>query len=642
MKEIRMLAAIMFTDMVGYTAIMQNDERLAKTLRDRHKKVLERFTEEHRGQILQYYGDGTLTIFGSAIEAAICAAKIQKELQNEPKVSIRIGLHSGDIVYDDEGIYGDGVNIASRIENIALPGSVLISDKINDELKNQKDVSAKYIGKFQLKNVKEPVKIYAISSHNLIVPRHDQIEGKVTFTEHSIAVLPFINMSMDKENEYFSDGMTEEILNALAKVNGLMVTSRTSSFALKGKDSDIREIGKMLGVKSVLEGSVRKQGNRVRVTAQLINTEDGYHKWSDSYDSNLEDIFSVQDEIAKSIAEQLRKTLSIEISTKSLVKIPTDNIEAYNLYLKALFHWNKWTNKDINLSIKYCEDALKLAPDFASAYARLSACYVYSGAVGYMSNVKAYSKAREYAIKSLELDDYLPASHLSLAMVMYFNDWDWKGAEKCFMKALEINPNSAEAHEYYSMLLTTLGHHKKALKEAEMAFTLDPLNAPISHILAYTYYNNNLIEDSFAQHKKTMEIEPGFGDSWNSSAWMYLKTGDYEKGIDLMMQVMDQPGNRPKALSGLGYAYAKLGNIEKSRKYLNELEEFQSDELHLNMEIAAIHVALGEDDKAFKHLNIACDKKLGGMNFINGNYWKEIHDDPRFLQILEKMGIPAE
>ena len=299
MKEIRMLAAIMFTDMVGYTAIMQNDERLAKTLRDRHKKVLERFTEEHRGQILQYYGDGTLTIFGSAIEAAI-AAKIQKELQNEPKVSIRIGLHSGDIVYDDEGIYGDGVNIASRIENIALPGSVLISDKINDELKNQKDVSAKYIGKFQLKNVKEPVKIYAISSHNLIVPRHDQIEGKVTFTEHSIAVLPFINMSMDKENEYFSDGMTEEILNALAKVNGLMVTSRTSSFALKGKDSDIREIGKMLGVKSVLEGSVRKQGNRVRVTAQLINTEDGYHKWSDSYDSNLEDIFSVQDEIAKS------------------------------------------------------------------------------------------------------------------------------------------------------------------------------------------------------------------------------------------------------------------------------------------------------------------------------------------------------
>ena len=642
MNEIRMLAAIMFTDMVGFTAIMQENEKLAKSLRDRQKSILEKYTMEHRGQILQYYGDGTLIIFGSAIEAAICAAKVQQDLQKEPKVPIRVGIHSGDIVYDDEGIYGDGVNIASRIENIALPGSVLISKKINDELKNQKDLSTKFIGSFQLKNVKEPVKIYAISSNGLVIPRQDQIEGKITVSDHSIAVLPFINMSMDKENNYFSDGMTEEILNALAKVNGLMVTSRTSSFALKGKNSDIREIGKMLGVKSVLEGSVRKYGNKVRVTAQLINADDGYHKWSDTYDSELEDIFSVQDEIAKSIVEQLKKTLSLNISSKPLVKIPTDNIEAYNLYLKALFHWNKWTNNDITLSIKYCEDALKLSPDFASAYARLSACYVYSGAVGYMPNDKAYTKAREYAKKSLQLDDSLPGSHLSLAMVMYFNDWDWKGAEKCFMKALEINPNSAEAHEYYSMLLSTLGYHKKALKEAEMAFTLDPLNAPISHILAYTYYNNNLVEDSFTQHEKTREIEPGFGDSWNSSAWMYLKTGEYVKGIELMTKVMDQPGNRPKALSGLGYAYAKLGNIEKSRKYLSDLETLQTNELHLNMEIAAIYVALGELDKAFEHLNIACNKRLGGMNFIRGNYWKEIHDDPRFKTILEKMGLPIE
>ena len=642
MNEIRMLAAIMFTDMVGFTAIMQENEKLAKSLRDRQKNVLERCTLEHRGQILQYYGDGTLIIFGSAIEAAICAAKVQVELQKEPKVPIRIGIHSGDIVYDDEGIYGDGVNVASRIENIALPGSVLISQKINDELKNQKDISTKYIGSFQLKNVKDPVKIFAVESNGLVVPRHDQIEGKITVSDHSIAVLPFINMSIDKENDYFSDGMTEEILNALAKVNGLMVTSRTSSFALKGKNSDIREIGKMLGVKSVLEGSVRKYGNKVRVTAQLINTDDGYHKWSDTYDSELEDIFSVQDEIAKSIVEQLKKTLSLNISSRPLVKIPTDNIEAYNLYLKALYHWNKWTNADINLSIKYCEEALKIAPDFASAYARLSACYVYSGAVGYMPNDKAYSKAREYAEKSLQLDDCLPASHLSLAMLMYFNDWDWKGAEKCFMKALEINPNSAEAHEYYSMLLTTLGHHKKALKEAEMAFALDPLNAPISHILAFTYYNNNLIEDSFAQHEKTKEIEPGFGDSWNSLAWMYLKTGEYEKGIELMRKVDDQPGNKSKALSGLGYAYAKLGDIEKAETYIKELKSMEVGSAYYSMEVAAIYVGLKNFNEAFKQLDIALDKKCGGMNFIMGNYWKEIHDDPRFKIILDKMGISAE
>jgi len=642
MKEIRMLAAIMFTDMVGYTALMQNDEGLAKSLRDRHKEVLEMFTLEHRGQILQYYGDGTLTIFGSAIEAAICAAKIQEELQKEPKVPLRIGLHSGDIVYDDEGIYGDGVNIASRIENISLPGSVLISDKINDELKNQKDISSAYVGKFKLKNVKEAVKIYAVSSYGLVVPRHDQIEGKITVSDHSIAVLPFINMSLDKDNEYFSDGMTEEILNALAKVNGLMVTSRTSSFALKGKDSDIREIGKMLGVKSVLEGSVRKHGNKVRVTAQLINTDDGYHKWSDTYDSDLVDIFSVQDEIAKAIVEQLKKTLSLETASGSLVKVPTENIEAYNLYLKALFYWNKWSKEDVELSIKYCEDSLKISPDFAAAYARLSACYIYCGAMGFMTNEIAYTKAREYALKSLELDDCLIDSHLSLAMVMYFNDWDWKGAEKGFMKALEINPNSAEAHEYYAMLLSTLGYHKKALKEAEMAFALDPLNAPISHILGYVYFNNNLIDDAFAQNEKTKKIEPGFGDVWNSTAWLYLKTGDYQKGIELMDMVKNQPGNRTKALSGLGYGYAKLGEKEKAQSYIDELEKFNKNGSNISMEIAAIYIALGDLDKGFEQLNIAADAKMGGMNFIRGNYWKEIHDEPRFKLILKKMNIPVE
>jgi class 3 adenylate cyclase len=221
-KEIRMLAAIMFTDMVGYTSLMQQDEKRAKMLRDKHRDVLQNLVSEHHGQILQYYGDGTLAIFGSAIEAALCGAEIQQLLQKEPKVPLRIGIHSGDVVYDDEGVYGDGVNIASRIENIAVSGSVLISEKINDELKNQTEVSTKLLGTYELKNVRNPVSIYAVDSHGIILPTAQQISGKTSTTDHSIAVLPFVNMSADAENEYFSDGMTEEILNALAKVNGLM------------------------------------------------------------------------------------------------------------------------------------------------------------------------------------------------------------------------------------------------------------------------------------------------------------------------------------------------------------------------------------------------------------------------------------
>ncbi|MBL1123808.1 MAG: tetratricopeptide repeat protein [Ignavibacteriota bacterium] len=642
MKEIRMLAAIMFTDMVGYTALMQENERKAKILRDKHRVVLDRLILEHRGQILQYYGDGTLSIFGSAIEAAVCGAKIQQELQSEPQVPLRIGIHAGDVVYDDEGVYGDGVNIASRIENLAVPGSVLISDKINDELKNQTDVSSVFLGRYELKNVKSPVKIYAIKMDGLVIPSPDQLEGKSAISENSIAVLPFINLSTDKENEYFSDGVTEELLNALAKVDGLLVTSRTSSFAFKGKNTDIREIGKTLGVKTVLEGSVRKYGNRVRVTAQLINSENGYHKWSETFDRNIEDIFAVQDELANSIVDQLKKTIKIHKSIEQLVKAPTENMDAYNLFLKGLDSWNKWSPDFVLKAIKYFEDAVAISSDFTAAYARLSACYSFLGAAGFMSNNVAYAKAKEYAEKAYKLDSSALDSRLAFGVVKYFNDWDWEGAEKCFLKAIEINPNSAEAHQYYAMLLSTLGYHKKALKESEIANQLDPLNAPISYILSFVYFNNNRTDLAIEQHKKTIELDPEFGDTWNSLAWIYLKSNDFQKGMDIFNQNLNQPAFKLKAISGLGYAYGKLGQPEKSKEYIQMLNEINSEQLPTNMEQAIIYTGLGEFDSAFDLLFSAIDKRLSGLNFINGKYWKELHDHPKFKEILQRMNLPPD
>ncbi len=637
-----MLAAIMFTDMVGYTALMQENERQAKMLRDKHRVVLERLILEHRGQILQYYGDGTLSIFGSAIEAAICATQIQKELQSDPKVPLRIGIHAGDVVYDDEGVYGDGVNVASRIENIAVPGSVLFSDKINDELKNQNAITSVYLGRYELKNVKYPVKLYAIKTEGIVLPTPGQLEGKSAVSDNSIAVLPFLNLSAEKDNEYFSDGITEELLNALAKVEGLLVTSRTSSFAFKGKNTDIREIGKQLGVKTVLEGSVRKYGNRVRVTAQLINSENGYHKWSETFDRDLEDIFKVQDEIANSIVDQLKKTIQITKTSKSLVKVPTENIDAYNLYLKGVYNWNKWSPDFMQNAIKYFEEAADKSPDFALAYARLSACYVFLGAAGFMSNKIAYSKAKEYALKSFEIDPTLIDTLLSLGMVMYFNDWDWEGAEKCFIKALGMNSNSAETHQYYAMLLTTLGYHKKALKEAELAHQLDPLNASISYILSFAYFNNNQIDCAIDQHNKTIEIDPEFGDTWNSLAWIYLKSAKYDEAMKIFTQNLDHPAYKIKALAGLGYAYAKLEQPEKSKEYIKMLESINSDQLPTDMDLAIIYTGLGEMDTAFNLLNSSIDKRIGGLNFINGRYWREIHDHPRFKEILQRMNLPLD
>ena len=642
MKEIRMLAAIMFTDMVGYTALMQENERQAKILRDKHRAVLERLILEHRGQILQYYGDGTLSIFGSAIEAAICAAKIQQELQTEPKVPLRIGIHAGDVVYDDEGVYGDGVNIAARIENLSIAGSVLVSDKINDELKNQTQISSTFLGRYELKNVKYPIKIYAIKDDGLVIPTPDQLEGKSAISDHSIAVLPFVNLSAEKDNEYFSDGITEELLNALAKVDGLLVTSRTSSFAFKGKNTDIREIGKLLGVKTVLEGSVRKYGNRVRVTAQLINSENGYHKWSETYDRNLEDIFAVQDELANSIVDQLRKTINLHKPAKTLVKVPTENIDAYNLYLKGLFNWNKWSPDFVLKAIKYFEDAVTISPDFSLAYVRLSACYVFLGAIGFMPNKIAYTKAKEYAETSYQLDSSTLDSQLARGMVKYFNDWDWKGAEQCFLKALEINPNSAETHQYYALLLMTLGHHKKSLKEAELAYQLDPLNAPISYTLSFTYFNNNQPETAITQQKKTIELDPDFGDAWNSMAWMYVRINEYDKAIEIFNKVLNDPANVMSANAALSYTYAKLGQPNRAIEFIRNAEANDLEQPTSAIELAIVYTGLGEFDKAIDSLHRAVEEKIGGLNFINGKFWKELHDYPRFKEILKRMNLPLE
>jgi TolB-like protein/Tfp pilus assembly protein PilF len=642
MKELRMLAAIMFTDMIGYTALMQENERQAKILRDKHRAVLERLILEHRGQILQYYGDGTLSIFGSAIEAAFCGAKIQMELQSEPKVPLRIGIHAGDVVYDDEGVYGDGVNIASRIENIALPGSVLVSEKINDELRNQTEISSVFMGRYELKNVKHPVKVYALKSDGLTIPSPEQLEVKSAISGHSIAVLPFVNLSAEKDNEYFSDGITEELLNGLAKVEGLLVTSRTSSFAFKGKNTDIREIGKMLGVKTVLEGSVRKYGNRVRVTAQLINSDNGYHKWSQTYDRDFEDIFAVQDELANSIVDQLKKNIDLRKPAENLVKVPTENIDAYNLYLKGLFFWNKWTPDFILKAIKCFEDALDISPNFALVYSRLSACHIFLGAVGYMTNEEAYSKAKDFALKAFNLDNTLLDAKISMGMIKYFNDWDWEGAEKCFLKVLEVNPNSAETRQYYAMLLTTLGYHKKALKECELAYQINPLSAPISYILSFVYFNNNQIDIAIAQQKKTIELDPDFGDTWNSMAWMYIRANNYEKAIEIFNKVLNDPSNIIKAKAGLSYAYAKLGQLERANEFIQNVSSENPDSLFVDLELAIVYTGLGEFEKVIESLHRAIDKRSGGLNFINGKFWKELHEHPKFKEILKRMNLPLE
>jgi TolB-like protein/Tfp pilus assembly protein PilF len=640
---IRMLAAVMFTDMVGYTAMMQEDEDHAKLLRDRHRNVLEDLSLEHQGKVIQYFGDGTLTIFGSAVEAVLCAIDIQLELKKDPSVNLRIGIHSGDIVYDDDGIFGDSVNVASRIEASAIGGSILISRKVYDEIINHKEINAVSLGYHEFKNVKTPIEVYAIKSDQLNIPESSSIDTLVGLKKESIAVLPFINMSSDTDNEYFSDGITEEILNALARVDKLHVTSRTSSFAFKGKNVDIREIGKQLAVKTVLEGSVRKVGNRVRVTAQLIETKSGFHKWSEIYERDIEDIFAVQDEIARTISKNLIENLAITDQRKTLVKSSTRNMEAYNLYLKSSHFWKKWTPLDIRKSLEYLEQAIQLDENFAKAYSALSGCYVYLGAFGQMPSKIAYPKAKEYAHKALQLDDSLPDSHLSIAMVDFF-DWNWDAAYKSFIKTLELNPNNAEAHQYFAYYLLAFGNFKKAVAECERALSIDPLSIPINASLAETYAHCGMFEQARDQFSKTLELDPNFRAALNGLGWTNYFLGEHNIAIEKLKQSQDLLGDPLKSNAALGYIYAKLNMKNELDQCLLKLEERTKKEKEISFlfDYAIISMGLKNYDKVFDYLNRAYDEKIGGLIFIRGRYWKEIHDDPRFKELLIKMNLPYD
>lgn len=640
---IRMLAAVMFTDMVGYTSLMQENEERAKLLRDRYRKVLEEKVFEHLGKVVHYFGDGALTIFGSVIESVQCAKDIQTELLKEPKVNLRIGIHAGEIVYDDDGVYGDTVNVASRIESLSKGGCVLFSSKINDELKNHSEFKTKSLGLFELKNVKYPIEIFALNSDDIVVPSKIDFEYRSNIRNDSIAVLPFVNMSKDPDNEFFSDGITEEILNALSKVEELKVTSRTSSFAFKGKNFDIRDIGKQLGVRNLLEGSVRKVGNRVRITAQLIDTLDGYHKWSDTFDRDINDIFQLQDEIASTIVNTLKKSLKISSQQKPLVKIPTTNLEAYQLFLKANFFWNKWTPADVRRSLELLKKSVRLDQNFAQAYSALAACYVYLGAIGQLSNSTAYEEATKYAEKSLSMDESLPESHLSLAMANLFN-WKWDEAYKSFQRAMELSPNNADAHHYYAYYMMAIDNKRKAVIEAEKAHELDPLSLPINTFLGDMYLNAGMIPDAIEQYKRTLEIDSTFRAAINGLGWANYHSGNFSESLRLFKKSQEIAGDVFKSVANTGFIYAKMGETEKAFECIKKIEtkEQSSSEINYTLDYALLYLGLGDYDKVFQYLNKAFEDKLGALIFIRSRSWKEIHDDNRFKELLNKMKLPID
>ena len=644
-SQLRKLVAIMFADMTGFTAMMQEDEAKAKILRNRQQQTLENLIPAHNGTIVQFFGDGTLSIFDSAIDAVKSAIEIQKELQKEPKVKLRIGIHSGDVVYDTNGLYGDCVNLASRIESISVPGAVLISDKVFDEVKNQSEIKTIPLGKVNLKNVKRPVEVHAIANEGLVIPTTVQI-GIKTGSDKSIAVLPFVNMSADPENEYFSDGISEEILNSLTHVEGIRVTARTSSFSFKGKNEDIREIGNKLGVSNILEGTVRRAGKKIRINVQLISAVDGYHIWSEAYDSELEDIFEVQDEIATKIVTRLKENFAISDKKESIVKTPTENIEAYNIYLKGRYYWNKSNPEDILRAIKTFEEAIKLDPNFALPYCALSYCYSFMGSSGLMPPTEAYPKAKDCTLKAIELDPNHAESHLSLATIKFYHNWDFEGAEASLNKAQDLGLNSSLFNQVHGWFLIAKGDFEKAIEKIQQALALDPLSLPLMSTLGDAYSFAGRFEEGLAQYNKIIELEPNFRRGFEGRGMIYLAMGENEKAVKDFEQYHKLVGHPLKGLSSLGHAYAAAGQTDKALEIVEKLKLREQNEpgVLLHMDYAFLYSGMKQFDLAFDYLNKTYDQRMGiaclGMIFcIRYPMLNELKSDPRFKELTQKMGL---
>jgi serine/threonine-protein kinase len=463
--------------------------------------------------------------------------------------------------------------------------------------------------------------------------------------QKSIAVLPFENMSADPEQEYFCDGIAEEIINTLTQIENLRVIARTSAFSFKGKREDVREIGRKLGVETLLEGSVRKSGNRLRITTQLINVVDGSHIWSDRFDRQIKDIFDIQVEIALTIMEKLKIKLGGEERDK-LVKHPTEHVEAYSLYLKGRYFLGMLTEEMIKKGLGYFNQAIKNDPSFALAHAGLADHFTWKGVMGFMPLHQAYANAKENAEKALSLDDSLAEAHTSVGLIKFYFEWLWGEAEIEFKRAIELNPGSIQVHYYYALYLGLMGRFEESIVEARQNLDFDPLSPVANQNLGFILFTARKYDESILQLKKTLELNPNHAYARVVLAWDYAFKTMYSEAID--------EGKRAEQLSkGIDYwlqgsiacIHAFSGKKNKAIKLLDRLRELAQDGYVDPGYFAVLHAAIGEKEQAFEWLNKVFEDRSPWMVYLKNytlTFFKNLSSDPRYSELLNKAGLEID
>jgi len=587
----RKLTAILSADVAGYSILMGEDEEATVRTITAHRKVINSVIQKYRGRVVDSPGDNILAEFASVVDAVQGAVEIQKairarnaRLPDERKMVFRIGINLGDVIHEDDRIYGDGVNIAARLEGLADPGGICISGSAYDQIDTKLALGYEYIGEHTGKNIAKPVRVYKVSPDPEKLPKGTEkriprltrpravfaalilvavMAGgvgiwraywtpafppteaasveKMEFPlpdQPSIAVLPFDNLSGNPAEDYFSDGLTEEIIAALSRVPKLFVIARNSTFTYKNKPVKVQKVAEELGVHYILEGSVRKSGNRIRITAQLIDALNGRHLWADRYDRSLSDIFAVQDEITKKIITAMQIKLTEGEEVKAAAK-GTNNLEAYLKYLQANELAYNHNPEDLDSANKLAKEALALDPKYASAYCVLAKTHVESVFLGTsQSPEKSLAKAKQLVQKAIILDDNLPEAHALLGYI-YSMTWEHDKALVHGEKAVTLNPNSAESHLRYGQILTFAGRYQDAIRELEAAIRLNPLPPNVYlYSLGISYCWTGQFDKAIIWCEKAVHEEPNSLFARLFMAMAYSLAGQQEKAQTEAQEVL--------------------------------------------------------------------------------------------------------
>ena len=457
--------------------------------------------------------------------------------------------------------------------------------------------------------------------------------------DQSIAVLPFVNMSNEPGQEYFGDGLTDGILNSIAHLKGLKVSARTSSFKFRGKEVDIKEVGKKLGVRTILEGSYQRQGDRVRITAQLINVEDEFHFWSEQYDERMDDIFALQDKIAYAIAEKLEITLS---EKKPVVtRKPSTNKEAYELYLKGRYSLNLGTPPELKKAIGFFQQAITFDAFFAKAYSGIADCY---NALGYASNFapkEAFPKAKEYAIKALQLDSTLAEPHASLGFYRFYYEWDWDAAEEEFRIAIALNPNYELGYKWYGYYLTAMERFDEANIILQKAANLDPLSVPISTDMGFSLYYKGDYDSAIKKLRASLQMNPKFPLAHIWLGRSYQAKQMYSEAIAEYKAALEVTPDWPVGLAQIGNVYGVSGNKIEAQKILDTLSLLSSKKFVTSYGMALVYLGLGKNEQAFLWLNKAYDERSHWLVWLKGDpRWIPIRSDKKFSRLVNNVGLP--